>query len=408
MKTLHATHRLRYDGAVDADGHILEPPDLWETYLEPRYRDRALRIVVGDDGLEALEIGGKPSVMSRRGSVSALGAMGDPDLRSVQLDPERTYLGEAPYGSMDPDERIRLLDAEGIDAAILYTTVGLLWEAELTDPELSQAYTRAYNRWICEFCAGHDRLVPTAHVSLTDPDAAARELERAVGEGARGAYVCPFSHDGRPLGHPANDPVFAAAQDLGVPFAIHPTFEPQWTKGTRMGGWENVRKLRLLATVSASDGVRHQFTTLFDYGVFDRFPRLKVLVLESGGGWIGYWLDRIDAVYGHTWIGTRVPLEHKPSDYFRERVWISCDPDERTIPHLAGRYGDRFLWASDFPHADHTPEYVHDLEELAAGFPGDAGRRAFLGGNARALFGIPATAVAAPGSDPDPAPAGAG
>ena len=164
--------------------------------------------------------------------------------------------------------------------------------------------------------------------------------------------------------------MFAAAQDLDVPFAIHPTFEPQWTKGTRMGSWENVKQLRLLASVQASDGVRQQFTTLFDYGVFDKFPRLKVLVLESGGGWIGYWLDRIDAVYGHTFIGQRVPLEHKPSDYFRERVWICCDPDERTIPALAERFGvDRFMWASDFPHADHTPEYVDDLDELATRVP---------------------------------------
>ncbi len=394
-KPMHETSRLGYEGAVDADGHILEPPDLWETYLEPKYRDRALRIVTGDDGLEALEIGGRPSKLSRRGSPSVLGAMGDPDLRAMQLDPERTYLREAPFGSMDPVERLALLDAEGIDAAILYTTIGLLWEAELEDIELSQAYTRAYNRWICDFCADSVRLVPTAHVSLGDPAAAARELERAVGEGAKGVYVCPFTHDGRPLGHPDNDPLFAAAQDLDVPFAIHPTFEPQWTKGTRMGAWENVRQLRLLASVTASDGVRHQFTTLFDYGVFDKFPRLRVLVLESGGGWIGYWLDRIDAVYSHTYIGTRVPLAHKPSDYFRERVWISCDPDERTIPHLAERFGaDRFLWASDFPHADHTPTYLDDLAVLAAGFADDADRQAFLGGTARQLFDIPDTATA--------------
>src|SRR5262249_57989385 len=125
-----------------------------------------------------------------------------------------------------PDERLTLLDAEGIDAAILYTTVGLLWEAELEDPELAQAYTRAYNRWICEFCAGSDRLVPTAHLSLEDPAAAARELERAVGEGARGAYVAPFTHDARPPGHPSNDPVFAPPHDLHAPVAIHPTLEP--------------------------------------------------------------------------------------------------------------------------------------------------------------------------------------
>jgi len=378
---------LPFDGAVDADGHILEPPDLWERYLEAKYRDRALRIAIDDRGLEELWIGGQPSQLSRRGFVSTLGAMGAPDLAAMRMDPERTYVREAPFGSMDPGERLALLDAEGIDAAVLYTTIGLLWEAELDDPELSQAYTRAYNRWICEFCSGTDRLVATAHLSLSDPAAAAAELERAVGEGAKGAYVAPFTHDARPLGHPDNDPVFAAAQDLDVPFAIHPTFEPQWTKGTRMGSWEHVRELRLLASVAASDGVRHQFTTLFDYGVFDRFPRLKVLVLESGGGWIGYWLDRIDAVYGHTFLGTRVPLQHRPSDYFRERVWISCDPDERTIPALAERFGDRFLWASDFPHADHTPEYIDDLEELVAAFP-EPRRAPFLGDNARALFRI--------------------
>jgi len=387
-KPIHETKRLSFTGAVDADGHILEPPDLWETHLEAKYRDRALRLVIDEQGLEELEIGGVRSRMSRRGFPSTLGAMGDPDLRGMQLDPGRTYSGEAPYGAMFPDERIELLDAEGIDAVVLYTTIGLLWEAELDDPELSQAYTRAYNRWICEFCDGNPRLIPTAHLSLSDPSAAARELERAVGEGARGAYVAPFTHDGRPLGHPENDPVFAAAQDLEVPFAIHPTFEPQWTKGTRMGAWENVKELRLLASVTASDGVRQQFTTLFDYGVFDRFPSLRIVVLESGGGWIGYWLDRIDAVFGHTFIGTRVPLQHKPSDYFRERVWISCDPDERTIPALAQRFGaDRFMWASDFPHADHTPEYITDLDELASEFS-EVARRQFLGDNARSLYRI--------------------
>ena len=385
---MHHALRLEVDGAVDADGHILEPPNLWEDYIDPAFRDRALRIVRDEHGLEELEIGGRRSTMSRRGFPSTLGAMGAPDLAAMQLDPARTYLAEAPYGSMDPAERIRVLDAEHIDVAILYTTVGLLWEAEVDDPALAQAYTRAYNRWICEFCAGEPRLVPTAHLSLSDPVAAAAELERAVAAGARGAYVAPFTHDGRPLGHPDNHPVFATAQDLDVPFAIHPTFEPQWTQGPRMGSWENVKQLRLLASVQASDGVRHQFTTLFDYGIFDLFPKLKVLVLESGGGWIGYWMDRMDAVYGHTFIGERVPLKHRPSDYFRDRIWISCDPDERTIPALADRFGvDRFLWASDFPHADHTPEYIHDLNELVAMFPAEH-QRDFIGDNARRLFGL--------------------
>ena len=240
--------------------------------------------MVDEDGLEELEIGGRRSQMTRRGFPATLGAMGAPDLRDAE-GPRPHVPAGGPFGSMDPDERLDLLDAEHIDAAVLYTTIGLLWEAELDDPALSQAYTTAYNRWICEFC----RPAPagaTAHLSLTDPVAAARELDRAVGEGAKGGYVAPFTHDGKPLGHPDHDPVFAAAQDLDVPFAIHPTFEPPWTRGGR-GFVGDVRQLRLLASVTASDGVRHQFTTLFDYGVFDRFPHLKVLVLESGAGGSG-------------------------------------------------------------------------------------------------------------------------
>jgi predicted TIM-barrel fold metal-dependent hydrolase len=388
---LHETHRLSYDGAVDADGHILEPSDLWERYLEPKYRDRALRIAKDDRGLDELEIDNKRSMMARRGMPSTLASMGRMDLGQMARDPEVTYDNHAAFGSTDAKQRLELLDLEHIDAAVIYTTTGLLWEAELDDAELSQAYTRAYNRWICEWCSDSGgRLIPAAHLSLGDPAAAADELGRAVGDGARGVYVAPFTHTAKPLGHPDHDVVFAAAQDHDVPFAIHPTFEPQWTKGSRMGAWENVRELRLTASVQASDGVRHQFSTLFDYGVFDKFPKLKILVLESGGGWLGYWLDRMDGVFGHTAMGQRVPLENPPSYYFTERCYISCDPDERSIPWLAERFGDdRFMWASDFPHADHTPEYIQDLDVLASMFP-EKSRRKFLGDNCRQLFKIDA------------------
>ena len=134
QKPLHETHRIAFDGAVDADAHILEPPDLWEEWIDPKYRDRALRIRIDEHGLEELEIGGRRSQMSRRGFPSTLGAMGYPDLGALQKDPERTYLREAPYGTMHAAERLEVLDAENIDIAILYTTVGLLWEAELTGP----------------------------------------------------------------------------------------------------------------------------------------------------------------------------------------------------------------------------------------------------------------------------------
>ena len=382
-------YRLHTSGAIDADGHVLEPPDLWERYLEERHRDRALRIRRDDDGLEYLEIGGKPSTMSRKGFPGSLGGMGR-SIDEVLPTPERTYLAGAPFGSMDAAERLELLDAENLEAAVLYPTLSILWEAELEDAELSQAYTRAYNRWIADFCRGsRGRLIPIAHLSLTDAQAAARELERAVADGCRGAFVAPFTWTKQPHGHPDHDPVFAAAQSLGVPLAIHPTFEPPWAQPRR---FHDIRKTRLLASVAGADGVRHAFTTLFDFGVFDRFPKLEIVVLESGGGWIGYWLDRMDAVHG-TFIGARVPLREKPTEYFRRQCWISCDPDERTIPALAELYGaSRFLWASDFPHPDHTGDYLREVESLAGRLP-HSDRERFLGDNVRELYDISVSSI---------------
>ena len=117
VKPMHEAHRVAEDGAVDADGHILEPPTLWEDYIDPAFRDRALRFQVDEDGLEELEIDGRRSEMSRRGFPATLGAMGAPDLADIQKNPERTYLRESPYGAMDPAERIEVLDAENIDIA---------------------------------------------------------------------------------------------------------------------------------------------------------------------------------------------------------------------------------------------------------------------------------------------------
>src|SRR5436190_10962500 len=93
---VHETHRLSWDGAVDADGHILEPSDLWENYLEPQYRDRALRVVKDENGLDELEIGGQRSTMSRRGFPSTLAAMGRTDFVEMAKDPDVTYDNHAP------------------------------------------------------------------------------------------------------------------------------------------------------------------------------------------------------------------------------------------------------------------------------------------------------------------------
>src|SRR5437867_3356530 len=106
---------------------------MWDNYLEEKYRPRGIKVRKDEHGLEYLEYDGKPAEMMLHGSLHALGAMGRPG-KELAPSAEKTYVGCAPFGSMNTKERLELLDRDGIDKAILYPTIGLLWEAEVEDP----------------------------------------------------------------------------------------------------------------------------------------------------------------------------------------------------------------------------------------------------------------------------------
>lgn len=356
--------KLKFTGAVDADGHILEDAGLWDRYIEPKYKDRALRVRLDSKGREFLEVAGRPSKIFHSGRLGGLSAMGT--TRDDQWQDRPTYGGMAPFGAMDARERLERIDAEGLAAAFLYPTMSLLWETETEDPELAQAYTRAYNRYIVDFCSeSHGRLIPVAHLSLGDPAAAATELERAVKAGCKGGWVAQFVMTRKPHAHPDHDVLFAKAQELDVPLGIHPSLEPIWAMPGRYDYEKYLRGQFYFLNVTAADAIRHAFTSFFQYGTFDKFPKLRLVLLEAGAGWIGYWLDRLDAVYASA-IGRTVPLKEKPSFYFNRNCWISADPDERSLPAMVDLCGaDKFFWASDFPHPDHVGNYIEEVEELA-------------------------------------------
>ena len=246
---------------IDCDGHILEPPDLWEQYLDPQYRDRALRIRVDpDDGYEYLEIDTRRAKLTRPGVLGTLGGMGKQvdeatelrqramrgeirpeEVRAIRPGPELTYLKGAAFGTMNMKERVELLDRENMDKAILYPTLGLVWEAELLDPALSAAYCRAYNRWIADFCRDSGgRLVPIAHVSLGDPQEAAREIERAVADGCKGVFVSPFTIFPHPPRRPPPRYCFCHRSGLR-----HPVCHSSHLRAARMGYPPALRQIRL-------------------------------------------------------------------------------------------------------------------------------------------------------------------
>jgi predicted TIM-barrel fold metal-dependent hydrolase len=375
--------RFPFDGTIDADGHVLEPATLWVDYLENRYQSRAMRVDVDEDGLEFLVIGGKPSERTRLGTLGMMGAMGDLDARPS---PDRRYADSIPFGAGDAMERIDLLDQENLEKSVLYPTIGLLWECELEDPELTLAYMRAYNRWIADFCRDSSgRLVPVAHLTLLDPEGSADELERAVKDGCRGGFIAPFTHARKAHGHPDHDAVFARAEALGVPLAIHPTFEPFWAAPVR---FKNIGRSReFFYNVMLRQGTQQAFLSFIALGTLDRFPRLRLGILESGSGWIGSFLDRADAL-AETPTGFVAGLKRRPSEYFREQCFISGDPDERAAAYTFDHVGaDCFMWATDYPHPDHPGTWAHSLEMLVEPLSVET-RAKVLGTNVARIYGL--------------------
>ena len=306
-----------------------------------------------------------------KGVLGLMGAMGDENARPS---PERRYMDHIPYGAGDPAERVALLDQEHLESALLYPTIHLLWECEVTDPEISLAYCRAYNRWIADFCRDSGgRLVPIAHLTLLDPEGSAAELKRAVADGCKGGWVAPFTHTRKGHGHPDHDPLWRAAVDLDVPIAIHPTYEPLWSIPVRFDKLGRPGEFHY--NVTLRQGVQQAFLTFLDYGTLDRFPTLRLGILESGMGWLGPFLDRCDAVFD-TISGRAVPIQSKPSEIFARQCFISGDPDETAAPLLFEHVGAHlFMWATDYPHPDHPSTWVDALSRQVAGSVGEDARR---------------------------------
>lgn len=380
------TSRLPYDGAIDADGHINEPADLWEKYLESQYLDRAIRIRPREDGLDHLELNGQWSRYFGAEILARGRSMGN-DAKERDVIKHTRYAESVPFGGNNPEERLALLDQENLAKALIYPTISLEWETEITDPDLAMAYCRAYNRWVVDFCSDSGgRLIPIAHITLSDGQAAAQELERAVKDGAKGAFFAPYTITDKAHAHPDHDPFWAAVQDLDVPIGIHPVAEPpnrrvyqRFREMYKWGEW--------WVDLLGAQGPQQAFMGLFQYGLFDRFPKVKIVILESGASWIGHLLDRMDAAY-KTALGDSVPLKELPSFYFQRQCWISADPDEKSVRYMMEYIGsDKFFWASDFPHDDHTCDYIKDLSELVAPMP-EENRQNFLGANVARVYGL--------------------
>lgn len=373
---------------VDADAHVLEPRNTWVDYIEPNLRDRALRIEKDEKGVEVLLVDDTPH-MGLYGRLGALGGIGM-EAKDLLTAGARSYEDGCPPGGYDPAARLSVMDDEQIDIALFYPTLGIAWEAHIRDPKLATAYTRAYNRWLVDFCS-HDRkrLVPIAHICLKDPEGAVEEVKRARKAGCAGVYLSPDppSRDGKQFDDPAFAPFFETVQDLDMPIAFHVVAR----ESSHLDDWVGDATQERIGSVVFSFAflaldVMAAFTSFMTRGMFEKYPRLKCAVLEAGSNWITAWLDRLDHKFEVMREFSSMNL--LPSEYFKRQCLISAEPDESITAQVVEHLGDDYvIWASDYPHLDASFNVVSELRERIAGLP-ESSQRKVLGENASHFYGL--------------------
>jgi predicted TIM-barrel fold metal-dependent hydrolase len=362
-------------GVVDADGHVVEPRATWEPVPE-KYRPR---IEADRNGFEHVVVGDTEIL------AVALGTLATPGARFSNADDIRP-LEDAWPGGTDPVARLADMDTEGIDRAVLYPSVGLYFWA-LDDPGAALAIARAYNDWLAGCCAADpDRLFGAAMVPVQDPAGAAGEIRRAHDElGFPAAFVRPNPCCGRSLSDRAYEPIWAAAEEIGMTIGVH---EGSSVIVPTLGSDRPFNPFILHA-------VSHPFeemlacAQLIAFGVLDRHPDLRVVFLEASGGWVPFWMERLNEQAES--FGAFCPeMKLAPSEYFARQCWISYEIDERTLPALVPFIGaDRIVWGSDYPHHDATfPGAVAALRRTLAPLDDDS-RARILGQNAAELYRLP-------------------
>ncbi len=362
----------RRDLVVDADGHVVEPMAAWDPVPE-RHRPTVHR---DSGGYEHVVVGDKEILAVPLGSLATPGArFSDPaSFRSLE---------EALPGGSDPKARLADMDTEGIDQAVLFPSVGLYFWA-LEDPEAAVAIARAYNNWLASYCsADPGRLFGAAMVPAQDPAAAAAELRRAHDElGFPAAFVRPNPCRGRSLSDRAYEPLWEAAEETGTTIGVHegssiilPTL-----------GSDRPFNPMVLHAVSHSFEQMLACAQLIAFGVLERHPQLRVVFLESGGGWAPFWTERLDEQAES--FGAFCPdMKLRPSEYFARQCWISFEVEERTLPALAPLVGpERIVRGSDYPHHDATfPGAVDALRRTVEPLDEDS-QALVLGANAAELY----------------------
>lgn len=330
---------------IDADSHVTEPIEMWGKYLDPKFKEFAPS--------PDMKIKGKPIVEKLSQQVVEEGY--------------KEVIKSHPHGffnSYNPESHVQAMVQMGIDLAFVYPSLGLwLFAIDTFPAEVIGAFTQAYNTWLHEeFCSyDPDRLKGVGAINCHNPEEMVQELHHIASLGWKAVVLRPNPVKGRILNHPDYELFWAACEDLDIAVGIH---EGSHSLLPTTGADRFDTRFALHA---CSHPMEHMMAllALIEGGVLERHPKLRVAFLESGCGWLPYWLWRLDEEYKNVYWEMKDRVRLLPSEYFRRQCFIEIEPSEPYLVQIIDYIGsDNLIFGTDYPHIDHKPDVVEVMVGL--------------------------------------------
>ncbi len=363
---------------IDADNHYYESTDAFSRHLDREFKFRGVRAVMDGTHTQML-MGGKLNRFIANPTFDPVVVPGCTDLQFRGNIPDgvdpRSLQQLAPLSPtyQNRDARLAKMDEQGLDAIVLYPTLGCGVEQALRfDIPATVASLTAFNKWL-EDDWGYsyqDRIVAAPMISLADPAAAVAEVERVLALGARTVHVRPApvptgGPTGRSLGDPIHDPVWARIAEAGIPVAFHlgdsgyhATVNAAWGGSDEFAPFLNPDPLQHV--LIGDRAIHDTMATLIVHGVFTRHPTLKVMSIENGSDWVHTLLKDLKK------LANMRPWEFAdaPVDIMKRHIWVAPYYED-DLARLAETIGvDRILFGSDWPHGEGLADPAGYTREL--------------------------------------------
>jgi predicted TIM-barrel fold metal-dependent hydrolase len=392
----------------DADAHIMETPNWLRDHADPAIRDRIepLRYPGGNELRQSSDLVERADDLDAAFARLAERHRSD-EYTAAEAQEIMLRKNFAATGSFLAEDRPRALDLLGFASQLVFNTFHNRrlrdWEHS-GDIEMAVGVARAHNRGMVEFCSVDRRLLPALYVPLADIDRAGALAREAIDMGAAALLVASGCPPGHSPSHVGLDPVWACAQEAGVPIVFHvggtgDLIDPNYFRNGLPvppdfhGGEENFRSVDYMGIPGPP--AQTLATMIFD-GVLERFPDLKFGVIEQGAVWLPSWIRQmesaIEAFGRHEERLQRLSL--RPREYVRRQVRATPYPTEDVGWIIEQAGPEVCLFSSDYPHVEGGRRPIERFERSLAGV-GEAARRAFYHDNFVDLIGADRVPVAA-------------